>query len=294
LTYTNGTADPVTYYYVLNLQGDVVKLVEHIRNGRVYTLNTVAEYTYDAWGKPLSTTDGEGNSVANTHIAKLNPLRYRGYYFDMETGFYYLQSRYYDPTLRRFINADSYQSTGQGILGHNMFAYCLNNPVNMTDLNGEAASSNEDTDGNGIPDYLDKRYIKLTAEYYARSSKYTQYKVVERNGGEVAVDCNVPFELYTRKYKSEETLFDNELFAEYYCKAVADIVELKTKAEREKGKNIAGMMSYEHIYQELAYHYMGYKLSSEGGWVYEHCKAAYLNFDEDRLYCWPMRYIEVP
>jgi len=73
LIYTNGTADPVTYYYVLNLQGDVVKLVEHARKGRVYYLNTVAEYTYDAWGKPLSTTDGEGNTVANTHIAKLNP-----------------------------------------------------------------------------------------------------------------------------------------------------------------------------------------------------------------------------
>ena len=136
LTYTNGTDDPVTYYYVLNLQGDVVKLVEHARKGRVYYLNTVAEYTYDAWGKPMSTTDGEGNSVANTHIAKLNPLRYRGYYFDMETGFYYLQSRYYDPTLRRFINADSLASTGQGILGTNMFAYCNNNPVLYCDTSG--------------------------------------------------------------------------------------------------------------------------------------------------------------
>jgi len=110
--------------------------VEHTREGRVYSLNTVAEYTYDAWGKPLSTTDGEGNSVANTHIAKLNPLRYRGYYFDMETGFYYLQSRYYDPTLRRFINADSLASTGQGILGTNMFAYCGNEPIRRIEIGG--------------------------------------------------------------------------------------------------------------------------------------------------------------
>ena len=139
LIYTNGTADPVTYYYVLNLQGDVVQLVEHARKGRVYYLNTVAEYTYDAWGKPLSTTDGEGNSVANTHIAKLNPLRYRGYYFDMETGFYYLQSRYYDPITHRFINADTLASTGQGIVGTNMFAYCNNNPVNYLDYNGNAS-----------------------------------------------------------------------------------------------------------------------------------------------------------
>ena len=116
----------------------MVKLVEHRFSGRVYNLITVAEYTYDAWGKPLSTTDGEGNTVANTHIAKLNPLRYRGYYFDMETGFYYLQSRYYDPTLRRFINADSYQSTGTGILGCNMFAYCGNNPCTHYDTQGTA------------------------------------------------------------------------------------------------------------------------------------------------------------
>ena len=66
-------------------------------------------------------------------MAAANPLRYRGYYFDSETGFYYLQSRYYDPKICRFINADDFASTGQGILGHNMFAYCGNNPVNFCD-----------------------------------------------------------------------------------------------------------------------------------------------------------------
>ena len=72
-----------------------------------------------------------------SHIANVNPIRYRGYYYDVETGFYYLQSRYYDPEVGRFINADEYISTGQGILGHNMFAYCLNNPVNRVDPTGE-------------------------------------------------------------------------------------------------------------------------------------------------------------
>ena len=62
--------------------------------------------------------------LGNLSVAELNPLRYRGYYCDSETGFYYLQSRYYDPIVRRFLNADSYGSTGQGILGYNMFAYC--------------------------------------------------------------------------------------------------------------------------------------------------------------------------
>ncbi len=73
------------------------------------------------------------------HIAHVNPIRYRGYYYDNETGFYYLQSRYYDPVISRFINADSYGSTGQGFLGTNMFAYCLNNPVNFIDQYGQTA-----------------------------------------------------------------------------------------------------------------------------------------------------------
>ncbi len=109
------------YYYVLNAQGDVVKLIAP--SGSVY-----AEYTYDAWGNIL---DSSG-SLRNT-----NPLRYRGYYYDKETGFYYLQSRYYDPIVKRFLNADTYSSTGTGFLGYNMFAYCENNPVNNQDPTGE-------------------------------------------------------------------------------------------------------------------------------------------------------------
>ena len=113
----NGT----TYYYVTNLQGDVMGLVD--TNG-----NTVASYTYGPYGKLLTATGA---------LAEKNPLRYRGYYYDSESGLYYLQSRYYDPATRRFINADSYSSTGQGLIGHNMFAYCLNNPVDMSDYFGD-------------------------------------------------------------------------------------------------------------------------------------------------------------
>jgi len=120
LIYTNGTATPLTYYYVLNLQGDVVGLVNADGESR-------AEYTYNAWGEVLSATG---------IMAAINPLRYRGYYYDTETGFYYLQSRYYDPVTHRFINADSFASTGQGIAGTNMFAYCNNNPVIYSDTTG--------------------------------------------------------------------------------------------------------------------------------------------------------------
>ena len=113
----------ITMQYVCNAQGDVVKL---IYNGTVY-----AEYTYDAWGKVLTATEN-----GSYNYAALNPLRYRGYYYDSETGFYYLQSRYYDPVVKRFLNADSYSSTGQGFLGYNMFAYCGNNPIIRSDYAG--------------------------------------------------------------------------------------------------------------------------------------------------------------
>ena len=117
-----------TYYYVLNLQGDVVALI--------YADGTVcATYSYDAWGAILSATTTSASAVSN--LAQINPLRYRGYYYDTETGWYYLQSRYYDPIVKRFINSDTYSSTGTGFLGYNMFAYCENNPVNNQDPTGE-------------------------------------------------------------------------------------------------------------------------------------------------------------
>ena len=85
-----------------------------------------ASYCYDAWGKILSSSGD---------LAELNPLRYRGYVYDQETGFYYLQSRYYDPAIGRFINADSMVNV-QSALSSNLFAYCLNNPSSMSDDTG--------------------------------------------------------------------------------------------------------------------------------------------------------------
>ena len=98
-----------------------------------------ATYSYDAWGKILSATTTGASAVAN--LAEINPLRYRGYYYDTETGFYYLQSRYYDPAVCRFINADSYVSTDTGFIGNNMFAYCNNNPISRDDEDGELGLS---------------------------------------------------------------------------------------------------------------------------------------------------------
>ena len=79
-------------------------------------------------------------TLAST-IGEINPLRYRGYYYDTETSLYYLQSRYYDPESCRFISADAYIVAGNYLTGINMFAYCLNNPVMYSDPSGTAADS---------------------------------------------------------------------------------------------------------------------------------------------------------
>ena len=120
----NGTV----YYYITNLQGDVVALADQY--------GEVIRYEYDAWGKPISTY-----YVATPYHDAMyyNPLRYRGYIYDNETGFYYLQSRYYDPVVSRFINSDG--QLNEGFLGNNMFAYCENNPISYYDPDGEFAIS---------------------------------------------------------------------------------------------------------------------------------------------------------
>ena len=131
LTHTSGTT-ATTYYYITNPQGDVIRLVDT-------TGATAAQYSYDPWGKQLSIHGASINTtIPSTHIAHLNPLRYRGYYYDAETSFYYLQSRYYDPSICRFINADALMYAGVGFIGYNMFAYCSNNPVNCADPSGYA------------------------------------------------------------------------------------------------------------------------------------------------------------
>ena len=117
------------YLFVKNIQGDIL----HVYNSAGKKL---VSYVYDAWGNIISTTYSNGGA---TTAARFNPFTYRGYYRDSETGMYYLNSRYYNPKMGRFISADAYVSTGQGLLGYNMYVYCLNNPVNYVDPSGTCA-----------------------------------------------------------------------------------------------------------------------------------------------------------
>ena len=130
MIYNDGSTTTL-YYYVLNAQGDVIALLNSAGS-------LVASYNYGAWGNySVHGADGKKTTDA-TFIGHINPLRYRGYYYDRETRLYYLQSRYYDFANCRFINADTFATTdANGFLSANMFAYCENNPVGNSDPNGE-------------------------------------------------------------------------------------------------------------------------------------------------------------
>lgn len=115
------------YYYLHNAQGDVVGLLDGAGS-------QVVTYKYDSWGRILSVED-----KTEEGIGQKNPFRYREYFYDEETGFYYVNSRYYDPEVKRFINADdlfTLQITPDKVIGKNLYVYCNNNPVVLLDKEG--------------------------------------------------------------------------------------------------------------------------------------------------------------
>ena len=144
------------YFFRRNLQGDIISILNTAGQ-------TVVSYEYDPWGNILSTS----GSMAAT-LGADNPFRYRGYYYDNESGLYYLQTRYYDPAVGRFINGDSQLNVSQGFLGYNMFAYCLNNPVNKYDYSGNKPGdwfSTMDEAGRDFGEYINGRSIAENREY---------------------------------------------------------------------------------------------------------------------------------
>ena len=95
----------------------------------------MAEYAYDAWGACTILSDTSGRNIAT-----LNPFRDRGYYYDAETGLYYLQSRYYDPVTGRFLNSDEEKYVvSSSIMDSNLFSYCKNAPIHTIDYSGNVA-----------------------------------------------------------------------------------------------------------------------------------------------------------
>ena len=124
--YPANSTDGYMYYPLTNSRGDVVSIYNS-------SGTPVVTYEYDAWGNCTIVSDTSGRN-----IGELNPIRYRGYYYDSETGLYYLQSRYYDPEIGRFLNSDSISDQSAGILGYNSYIYASNNPINFSDPTGHS------------------------------------------------------------------------------------------------------------------------------------------------------------
>ena len=164
------------FWFEKNLQGDIVAVYND-------SGTKVATYTYsDAWGNHSVIYKNGGASTG----AQYNPFRYRGYYYDTDLGMYYLQSRYYDARICRFINADG--ALYHSMLGYNLFVYCENNPVNYYDPAGELCADIMDDDGNPLNDWLEWGGVGgCQAGYYGPGTSYYNYQV---RMGTAAYDAN--------------------------------------------------------------------------------------------------------
>ena len=129
-SYTAGNFN--SFFFEKNLQGDIIAIYDE-------SGTKIGSYIYDAWGNHTYSTVSGNTSLENRIVSTYNPFRYRGYFYDVETQWYYLQTRYYNPNWGRFINADT--TLYSNLLGFNLFAYCYNNPVNYIDPYGESGTA---------------------------------------------------------------------------------------------------------------------------------------------------------
>ena len=273
LRYTPSGGTTQTYYYVLNLQGDVVGLMNT-------SMQMVVKYSYDPWGKLTGTTA----TSAYVALAQANPLRYRSYCYDIETGFYYLQTRYYDPTIARFINADCYLSTDiTGFISSNMFAYCENNPIMCSDPTGEIATYNTilPDNGAGSEEYKQRCQARLLCTKSTISGRLIEAGIYK---GRYTFDISLDL------YKNEGCFYD-EMVLKYYSEYMRHDIERLSKSDEYKGYEFA-LMSEQHIYYEMLAHYVVYDglripplngLVEDGSAlkkVYKRVEVADLNVDE--------------
>ena len=214
------------YYYIKNAQDDVTAIVDP--NG-----NIVAKYEYDSWGKVLAVTDADGNAkTSSSHIGNINPLRYRSYFFDTESEFYYLNSRYYDTYTRRFINCDGYVSTGTGFIGYNMFAYCENNPVNYSDAQGstpERVQSIKQSIANGDSDLNIVDLLKAMKTFEPTSSQIL-------TGGKVIADFGAQGSVSIRLHALDTAQKPNNIGKGIYQKYIDDAIIKTNRFSKNFGR----------------------------------------------------------
>ena len=258
------------YYFEKNLQGDIIAVYRAVDGAKI------CSYTYNAWGECSVNIYTVSNlSDADTYIRNNNPFRYRGYYYDTETGLYYLQSRYYNPKWGRFLNADGYVSTGTGLLGYNMFAYCNNNPVMFIDPSGNLLFA---LIGAGL--LLFGTTVLLTSsekqeptqaqieQAITAASNADYYVTIDKNGS-TTVDISISL-------SDEDTQFDS-IASEYFYQALYDEAHQKLI---EAGFDIedSNLMTVDHIRWEFAIHKIGY--DSKIPFLQGPCNPVDLNVDE--------------
>ena len=128
--YKDANGQVSRYYYRKDIRGDIINILDN--NG-----NVVVKYVYDAWGNHKVLDAAGTENTSDDFIGNINPIRYRGYYYDTETNLYYLISRYYDPETGRFISPDHISALNPEVLnGLNLYAYCCNNPIKYVDVYG--------------------------------------------------------------------------------------------------------------------------------------------------------------
>jgi RHS repeat-associated protein len=182
------------YYYITDNFGSILAVINS-------SGNILAAYSYDEWGKPIETNYTVSNNTTGGKAARANPLRYRGYYYDTETGYYYLQSRYYDPEIGRFINADTPEIAQQSkneYAGLNLFAYCCNDPVNNCDPTGYEVKISEKTK----KDIIDKYVVYIKKHEYS-----SVYKSSIKNSYSLTKTKNGIYELTATHYHSAKKFY---------------------------------------------------------------------------------------
>ena len=195
-----------------------------------------------------------------------NPFRYRGYYYDIDLGLYYLNARYYDANTGRFISADSYVSTGQGLIGYNMYAYCGNNPVMYFDPAGEAWWT-------VIGLVLVGAYLitNLTSSEKQEATPEQIEKAIEAAN---QADVNPRNDNSTVDIKIDtEQVIDSvdEIAYEYYYQR---LYERSLEVAEDNKIPLGNLMTKKHIKWEFRLHMIGYKLG------FESCKKTDLNVEE--------------
>ena len=169
------------YFYLTNQMGDVIGITDN-------TGALIATYTYGAWGEVLAVTPATTGNTTQLAITNANPLRYRGYYLDAETGYYYLQSRYYSSLLGRYVNADLFGIaliSKDDRVGNNLFLYCSNNPINNNDFDGKATKQQKNKKrASALVNYVIKHASKKNKPiqvFYKKFAGCSVYLGVELN-----------------------------------------------------------------------------------------------------------------